>query len=122
MGRVLCLVIGYVFGLFQTGYLYGKMNHIDIRNYGSGNSGTTNALRVLGKKAGLIVFAGDFLKTVFACLAARIIFKASPIQTSTCSMQVSELSLDIISRAICTLKAEKGSHPWRGSSCPWTGA
>ena len=78
MGRVLCLVIGYVFGLFQTGYLYGKMNHIDIRNYGSGNSGTTNALRVLGKKAGLIVFAGDFLKTVFACLAVRIIFKASP--------------------------------------------
>ena len=40
--------------------------------------GTTNALRVLGKKAGLIVFAGDFLKTVFACLAARIIFKGSP--------------------------------------------
>ena len=78
MGRVICLVMGYVFGLFQTGYLYGKMNHIDIRNYGSGNSGTTNALRVMGKKAGLIVFAGDFLKTVFACLAARIIFKGSP--------------------------------------------
>ena len=32
----------------------------------------------MGKKAGLIVFAGDFLKTVFACLAARIIFKGSP--------------------------------------------
>ena len=72
MGRVICLVMGYVFGLFQTGYLYGKMNHIDIRNYGSGNSGTTNALRVMGKNA------GDFLKTVFACLAARIIFKGSP--------------------------------------------
>ena len=117
MGRVLCLVMGYVFGLFQTGYLYGKMNHIDIRNYGSGNSGTTNALRVLGKKAGLIVFAGDFLKTVFACLAARIIFKASP-DTDLYVLY----ALDIISRAICTLKAEKGSHPWRGSSCPWTGA
>lgn len=52
MGRVICLVMGYVFGLFQTGYLYGKMNHIDIRNYGSGNSGTTNALRVMGKKRG----------------------------------------------------------------------
>ena len=78
MDRVLCLVMGYVFGLFQTGYLYGKINHIDIRNYGSGNSGTTNALRVLGKKAGLIVFAGDFLKTVFACLAARLIFQESP--------------------------------------------
>ncbi len=78
MDRVLCLVMGYVFGLFQTGYLYGKINHIDIRNYGSGNSGTTNALRVLGKKAGLIVFAGDFLKTVFACLAARLLFQESP--------------------------------------------
>ena len=53
MLRVFCLVFGYVFGLFQTGYLYGRMNHIDIRNYGSGNSGTTNALRVLGKKAGV---------------------------------------------------------------------
>lgn len=75
MGRILCLVLGYAFGLFQTGYLYGRLNHIDIRNYGSGNSGTTNALRVMGKKAGLIVFFGDFLKTVFACLAARIIFR-----------------------------------------------
>ncbi len=75
MSRILCLAVGYVFGLFQTGYLYGKMNHIDIRNYGSGNSGTTNALRVLGKKAGLIVFFGDFFKTVFACLIMRMVFK-----------------------------------------------
>lgn len=78
MERVLCLLMGYVFGLFQTGYLYGKMNNIDIRNYGSGNSGTTNALRVLGKKAGLIVFAGDFLKTVSACLIARMLFRENP--------------------------------------------
>lgn len=78
MSRILCLAIGYLCGLFQTGYLYGKMNHIDIRNYGSGNSGTTNALRVMGKKAGLIVFAGDFLKTVLACLIARILFKNDP--------------------------------------------
>jgi len=77
MSRIICLAMGYVFGLFQTGYLYGKMNHIDIRNYGSGNSGTTNALRVMGKKAGLIVFLGDFFKTVFACLAARLIFKGN---------------------------------------------
>lgn len=74
MERVFCLVIGYVFGLFQTGYLYGKMNGIDIRQHGSGNSGTTNALRVLGKKAGLIVFAGDFLKTVIPCVAVRMLF------------------------------------------------
>ena len=66
MERVICLVIGYVLGLFQTGYIYGKMKGIDIRDYGSGNAGTTNTLRVLGTKAGLIVFAGDCLK----CMAA----------------------------------------------------
>ena len=78
MLRVFCLVFGYVFGLFQTGYLYGRMNHIDIRNYGSGNSGTTNALRVLGKKAGLIVFIGEFFKMVLACLLVRIFLKGDP--------------------------------------------
>ena len=62
MVRVICLLIGYVFGLFQTAYFYGKAHGIDIRQHGSGNSGTTNALRVLGTKAGLIVFAGDCLK------------------------------------------------------------
>lgn len=50
MERMICLAIGYVFGLFQTGYIYGKLKHMDIREFGSGNAGTTNAMRVLGKK------------------------------------------------------------------------
>lgn len=45
-----CLAAGYLCGLFQTGYIYGKLHGIDIRSYGSGNSGSTNALRVMGKK------------------------------------------------------------------------
>ena len=61
-----CL-IGYIFGLFQTGYMYGKFKHIDIRNQGSGNAGTTNALRVLGWKAGLITFLGDAFKCILCC-------------------------------------------------------
>ena len=73
MLRVFCLVFGYVFGLFQTGYLYGRMNHIDIRNYGSGNSGTTNALRVLGKKAGLIVFIGDLFKAIIISAIVHVV-------------------------------------------------
>lgn len=75
MERLVCLLLGYALGLFQTGYIYGKMHHMDIRKYGSGNSGTTNALRVMGKKAGMIVFAGDFLKTVLAFVLIRLIFK-----------------------------------------------
>ena len=75
--RIASLVIGYLFGIFQTAYFYGKMNGIDIREHGSGNAGTTNALRVLGKKAGAIVFAGDFLKCFLAIHLVQIIFKNS---------------------------------------------
>ena len=74
MERVICLLIGYVFGLFQTAFFYGKAHGIDIRRYGSGNSGTTNALRVLGTKAGLIVFAGDCLKCVAAVVIVRLLY------------------------------------------------
>lgn len=74
MIRVICLLIGYVCGLFQTAYIYGKMHGIDIRTVGSGNAGTTNALRVLGKKAGLIVFLGDVAKTVIAVVIVRLLF------------------------------------------------
>lgn len=77
MERIICLLVGYAFGLFQTAFIYGKMNGIDIREYGSGNAGTTNALRVLGTKAGLIVFAGDVIKTVLAILICSLIFKTS---------------------------------------------
>lgn len=77
MERIICLVIGYAFGLFQTAFIYGKLNGIDIREHGSGNAGTTNALRVLGTKAGLIVFAGDVIKTVLAIVICGLIFKNS---------------------------------------------
>ena len=75
--RIASLVIGYLFGIIQTAYIYGKINGIDIREHGSGNAGTTNALRVLGKKAGLTVFAADFLKCFVTIFLVRFIFKDS---------------------------------------------
>lgn len=78
MERIICLVMGYVFGLFQTGYIYGKVKGIDIRQHGSGNSGSTNALRVMGVRAGALVFMGDFLKTVIPCFLVRILFASRP--------------------------------------------
>ncbi|MBQ3104868.1 MAG: glycerol-3-phosphate 1-O-acyltransferase PlsY [Lachnospiraceae bacterium] len=71
--RIVCLAIGYAFGLFQTAYVYGKMKGVDIRQKGSGNAGTTNTLRVFGIKAGLTVLAGDILKTVAAILTVRML-------------------------------------------------
>lgn len=74
MERIVCLLIGYVCGLFQTAYFYGKAHGIDIRQHGSGNAGTTNTLRVLGTKAGLIVLAGDCLKCMIAVWIVRLLF------------------------------------------------
>lgn len=75
--RALVLVIGYLFGNFQTAFIYGKMHGIDIREHGSGNAGTTNTLRVLGTKAGLIVFAGDMLKAIIPITIVRLVFMNS---------------------------------------------
>lgn len=75
VARIISLIIGYGFGLFQTGYLYGKSKGIDIRKEGSGNAGTTNSLRVLGWKAGAITFLGDLFKAIFAVLLVKLIFR-----------------------------------------------
>ncbi len=75
--RVLCLLIGYLFGMFQTAYFYGKLKGIDIRKHGSGNAGTTNTLRVLGTKAGGIVLAGDMLKCILAIALTALLFGKS---------------------------------------------
>ncbi|MCF0121783.1 MAG: glycerol-3-phosphate 1-O-acyltransferase PlsY [Lachnospiraceae bacterium] len=77
MERVICLLIGYVFGMFQTAYFYGKSYGIDIRTKGSGNAGTTNVLRTLGLKAGLITFVCDVLKCLLAVLVTWLIFRTS---------------------------------------------
>lgn len=73
--RVISVLIGYLFGLFTTGYFYSRHVNVDIRKVGSGNIGTTNTFRTLGKKAGIIVFLGDGFKGVFAVLAVWLIFK-----------------------------------------------
>ena len=75
VARIIAIAIGYVFGLFQTGYFYGMSQGIDIRKEGSGNAGTTNSLRVLGMKAGAITFAGDLLKAILAVVVTSLIFR-----------------------------------------------
>ena len=79
MERIACVIIGYVFGLFQSAFIYGKLHGIDIREHGSGNAGTTNTLRVLGTKAGLIVLAGDIIKCILAIVLCGMLFgKSNP--------------------------------------------
>ena len=67
--EILLVVIGYFFGSIPVAYIVGKIGYgIDIRKHGSGNMGTANVLRVLGKKAGLLTLALDMLKGALALL------------------------------------------------------
>ena len=67
-------VIAYLLGSISTGMLVSKaMGGPDLHKVGSGNTGATNALRTMGKKGGAIVFAGDVVKALLACLVGRLI-------------------------------------------------
>lgn len=63
-------LLAYLLGSIPSGVWIGKIFFKkDIRQYGSGNTGTTNTFRVLGKKAGTVVFIMDLLKgTLATCL------------------------------------------------------
>jgi len=70
------VVIGsYLIGSIPCGLVISKLRGIDIREYGSGNIGTTNVLRTLGARYGAIVLIGDVLKGTIAVLLARYIIE-----------------------------------------------
>lgn len=72
IGQIIVWIIaGYLLGSVSFGMLVGKDAGVDIRTKGSGNIGTTNALRTLGKKAALITFLGDFFKAFIPVIIAE---------------------------------------------------
>ncbi|HUB87194.1 MAG TPA: glycerol-3-phosphate 1-O-acyltransferase PlsY [Verrucomicrobiae bacterium] len=64
---IIVAVAAYLLGSIPTGFLAAKTRGIDIRAAGSGNIGATNALRVLGKPAGIFVLLADVAKGFVAC-------------------------------------------------------
>ncbi len=52
----------YLIGSIPNGYLIGKLNGLDIREYGSHNIGATNVRRILGRDWSILCFVLDFLK------------------------------------------------------------
>ena len=66
-------IIGYISGSVPYGFLLGKLlGKVDIRESGSGNIGATNALRVGGKKLGILTLLCDFLKAFLPVLIVKI--------------------------------------------------
>lgn len=71
MINIILIIIAYLLGSFPSALVIGKTFYQkDIRNYGSGNLGSTNAFRILGKKGGTAVFILDILKGGLALLIA----------------------------------------------------
>ena len=76
---VAALLLAYLAGSIPFGLVVGKVfYHVDVREHGSGNVGTTNVFRVLGKKAGVVVLAGDMLKGFVPAFVAAHAFHLDP--------------------------------------------
>ncbi|MDR1029137.1 MAG: glycerol-3-phosphate acyltransferase, partial [Clostridiales Family XIII bacterium] len=70
----LMIVAAYFIGNLNPAIMLGRARGVDVRSEGSGNAGTTNALRTMGKKAAALTFAVDVLKGFLpVLLAARYI-------------------------------------------------
>jgi acyl phosphate:glycerol-3-phosphate acyltransferase len=68
---VIAVAVGYLLGSLPFGYWAGRLRGIDLRLAGSGNTGATNAMRVLGLKVGIPVMVLDIGKGVAAVLIAQ---------------------------------------------------
>ena len=68
------IILSYLIGAIPFGLIIGKgIKHIDIREHGSGNIGSTNAIRVLGKPVGFLVFFFDVFKGMFVIIILKIL-------------------------------------------------
>lgn len=70
LGPVL-IVVAYLLGSMPVGLLVGRAYGVDVRTLGSGNIGTMNVLRSVGRTAAALTLAGDFLKGFLGVLFAR---------------------------------------------------
>ena len=73
MMTIVLLILAYLLGSIPSGLWIGQIFfNINLREHGSGNTGTTNTFRILGKKAGMVTFAIDFFKGTLATLLPLI--------------------------------------------------
>ena len=78
LSLILCvlvaIVIPYLLGSLNFGIIISKLfYHDDIRNYGSGNAGSTNMLRTYGKGMAALTLAGDMLKGALSVLVGALV-------------------------------------------------
>lgn len=73
VGAIACAILSYLLGSINCGVILSKEKYgRDIREQGSGNAGATNMLRTYGKKAAILTFLGDVLKSAAASIIGRL--------------------------------------------------
>ncbi len=99
-------VVGYLMGSIPVGVVVSRLTaKVDVRDYGSGMTGTTNVLRTAGRKAAVMVVAGDLLKGALAVIFAGLI-------VGNGYLQVGNFGLDAgLGRVLAALGAVIG-HNW----------
>lgn len=76
MNIVICLIIGYCFGMLSPAALLSRLKHVNMKESGTGNLGASNALLVLGRGYGALVMAIDIFKAFLAGKIAQMLFPA----------------------------------------------
>lgn len=80
MNLLLCLIIGYLFGNFQSSYIFVRLfKNEDVRNIGSGNPGTMNTLLNVSETLGALVLFCDILKTIIPAIICTVLFGSSEV-------------------------------------------
>lgn len=74
MYTILSLGLGYLIGCINPAAILGKHYHVNLKEEGTGNLGSTNTLLVLGRKAGIFVALFDIFKSYFSARIARMLF------------------------------------------------
>ncbi len=78
MGYVWTVLLGYLLGCSNMAVYLAKLKNIDLRRGGSGNPGTSNAVILMGWKAGILVGAHDIGKAYLAVYLAKLLFPGLP--------------------------------------------
>ncbi len=104
---IVLIVAAYLIGSINFAVIFTKaFNHADVRDFGSGNAGTTNVLRVSGTKAGLLTFICDALKGAVACIVGVLVFNYA-----LSSADVSGIYNPVYVRFLCGIACMIG-HCW----------
>ncbi len=80
---IIAVLTGYVFGNCPNGYLYARAQGVDIFKQGSGNPGSTNISRTLGKKAGITVLLLDIAKCIVPVFLLHLLWKPATVDEGT---------------------------------------